>query len=400
MSPVSFLPALAIVFMALFTTLLISKAWHIKPQSGHLDSIDGLRGYLALFVMLHHASVWFFYLRTGVWEVPPSRLYTHFGQSAVAVFFMITAFLFFSKMLQAQGGGFDFIRLYISRLFRLVPLYLFAMLLMFAIVAILSKGELQESLFVLIKHIFVWVCFTFKGNPDINRVPHTSLIIAGVVWSLRYEWYFYCLLPVFAVFLRIRASAIYLLLSVVGVVALIRLPANVYNLASFAGGIFAACCVRNEALRKFACTPVASGVVVLLVVLTVTTCATAYSGVPMILLTLAFTLIAAGNRLFGALAHPVSLVLGSMAYSIYLLHGLILFVLFNFILEPRSAAALSPLGHWAYVMLVSPIVILMSFAAYRWIERPSLRYVDVATLRVRSWLGALILRWPLLRKWL
>lgn len=95
MGPVSPLPAIICLLVAIGTSFLLVKRFGVPPAQGRYASIDGLRGYLALFVFLHHSSVWYFFLRTGQWEDPPSNLYTHFGSSSVLLYFMITGFLFF-----------------------------------------------------------------------------------------------------------------------------------------------------------------------------------------------------------------------------------------------------------------------------------------------------------------
>ena len=51
--------------------------------------IDGLRGYLALFVFLHHSYIWRIFIRTNKWEEPDSNLFNHFGQTSVVFFFII-----------------------------------------------------------------------------------------------------------------------------------------------------------------------------------------------------------------------------------------------------------------------------------------------------------------------
>ena len=67
-------------------------------------SLDGLRGYLALAVVLSHASIWYFYLRSGTWEVPPANVYTQFGQGSVTRFFMITGFCFGPRCLMGASS--------------------------------------------------------------------------------------------------------------------------------------------------------------------------------------------------------------------------------------------------------------------------------------------------------
>ncbi|MFC6337438.1 acyltransferase family protein [Pseudomonas karstica] len=80
--------------VALLSTHLIVNKLITPSSQGRFVTIDGLRGYLAFFVFLHHSCIWYYYLQSGVWALPPSRLFVHFGQMGVALFFMITGFLF------------------------------------------------------------------------------------------------------------------------------------------------------------------------------------------------------------------------------------------------------------------------------------------------------------------
>src|ERR1035438_10016436 len=99
MSPVSpflFLPALA---MVLLTTKLFLNYSGKKVPEVAFQPIDGLRGYLAFFVFIHHSCIWYFYLKTGIWGEPDSHLFIQMGQMSVSFFFMITGFLFFNKLM-------------------------------------------------------------------------------------------------------------------------------------------------------------------------------------------------------------------------------------------------------------------------------------------------------------
>src|SRR3990167_3188135 len=182
MDPVSSLPAIAALFVAIMVTYLIYRCFGAPPDQRRFASIDGLRGYLAFFVFLHHSSIWYFYLRQGQWRIPPSNLYTHFGQSSVAFFFMVTGFLFFSKLIDGKTRGVDWGKLFISRFLRLVPLYLFVMLLLFSVIALLSNGVLNEPLPKLIKGVIRWLGFTILGAPNLNGIDHTSTIVGRVTW--------------------------------------------------------------------------------------------------------------------------------------------------------------------------------------------------------------------------
>ena len=54
-----------------------------EVSANRFHAIDGLRGYLALGVVLHHVVINFQYYQTGVWELTPSRLNTFFGRGSV-----------------------------------------------------------------------------------------------------------------------------------------------------------------------------------------------------------------------------------------------------------------------------------------------------------------------------
>jgi hypothetical protein len=137
-------------------------------------------------VFVHHACVWYFHLRTGRWEVPPSALHTQLGQASVVLFFMITGFPFCTKLIDAKTRRIDWLGVYVSRVLRLAPLYMVCMSGLFVIVVALSRGTLNQPIGALSADVSRWLSFTMLGEPDLNKVERTSLIVAGVTWTLRY----------------------------------------------------------------------------------------------------------------------------------------------------------------------------------------------------------------------
>lgn len=384
LDPVSPLPLLAAVLLA-FGTAAVLQRWQGAPSAaGRHASIDGLRGYLAFGVFLHHACIWYFYQHSGQWERPPSRLYSILGYGNVALFFMITGFLFFSKLIDARGKPLDWLRLFISRILRLGPLYLMVLLLLFAAVALLSAGELHDTPRDIVKQVLQWLSFTILGSPRINQVPQTVLVLAGVSWSLPYEWFFYGCLPLLALTVGVLPRWPYLLLGLATLVGLLYWHPAPLHLWAFAGGIVAAPCARSPLLCKWARSRWATvGVLACL--------AGAVSGFlrdtahgELALLTLAFIAIACGNDLFGLLVHPTSRLLGEMAYSIYLLHGMLLFALFHFMLGADSPGGALPAStHWAWTLLLVPCLVLVSYASFRFVETPPMRWTIGLTQAVR-----------------
>lgn len=382
--PVSPWVAVFALLLAFSTSFLIAKKFGSPPEKGRFSSIDGLRGYLAFFVFLHHSCVWYFYLRTNEWKVPPSNLYTHFGQSSVALFFMITGFLFFSKLIEERERKTDWGRLFLSRIFRLVPLYFFAMFLFFLVVIFHSKGVLNVPILKLTDGVIRWLGFTLTGGPDLNAIDRTWIIVAGVTWSLSYEWVFYLSLPLLAMTIGVVPPLIFIGIGVVSLVYLEAWHTSIHYL-SFVGGIIAALLVRLDWLRRFAIGKMASFIAMGCIVLAVAIFPSAYGIGPLFLLAISFSLIASGNSLFGLLVSESSRTLGEFAYGIYLLHGITLFCVFNFLIGLPESKALSPLQFWCVVLGITPVLIFFCFLTFRFIEHPAMLKVMPATNFFRTW---------------
>jgi peptidoglycan/LPS O-acetylase OafA/YrhL len=94
--------------------------------------------------------------------------------------------------------------------------------------------------------------------------------------------------------------------------------------------------------------------------------------------------------LFGLLLSSASRTLGEFAYGIYLIHGIILFITFNFVLGLPHARALSAMQHWAVVVGVTPALISVCFLTYTFVERPAMQKTTGLTTWLRSFLLGLI----------
>ncbi|HEY8707516.1 MAG TPA: acyltransferase family protein [Burkholderiaceae bacterium] len=105
--------------LALITVSVLGPRLGLRLAPGRSAPIDGLRGYAAFFVFICHSAAWFYYVRTGRWAIMPVRAYGNLGSVSVVVFFMITAFLFTSKLLNARQGHIDWLRMLLSRVMRL-----------------------------------------------------------------------------------------------------------------------------------------------------------------------------------------------------------------------------------------------------------------------------------------
>lgn len=388
MQLVSNLVILPILLIALGLVYPIANSIGIEAKPHRFSSIDGLRGFLAFFVFIHHASIWFYLTHFHRWGQVPSHLFNQFGSTSVAFFFMITAFLFFSKLLEAREGNMDWLKLYVSRVFRIMPLYLFVMSCLFLLVAFVSGFVLKEPLSNLFWHMGQWALFM---EPDIDRLRGTKYLISGVQWSLAFEWLFYCSLAIIgALFFRIKTSISAMLMANIGLVVFVVVIDQYYpfqvwaRISPFLAGVAAAFLARNRRVRGFAANIWVTPVLVVLLYIAFSLYTTIFSPVPYFCACLVFIAIACGNSFFFILTFPVSRLLGQISYGIYLLHGLLLYVTFHFVIGPRKAEKLSPLSYWNIIAGVCAILILLTCLTYYFIERPFLNSVNGVTNWTRS----------------
>lgn len=361
------IPAITACLAAYF----LSRRHAFADLQGRFAAIDGLRGLLALFVFLHHAACWFEYAKSGQWtdELLPA-LQVHLGQSSVRLFFMITAFLFTTKILDSKERPIDWIKLYTGRVLRLVPAYALAMLLLVMIVWIRSGWQLNMPAADVLQQLGQWSLFTFFDAPDINLYKDTKLLVAGVSWTLAYEWAFYLALPLLARILMRRAPWPAVLGSA-GFVLICAILAPRYLVASsFVGGIVAAFLVRNVRLRSFLAARWMGAGVLSALVLLVTLFDSPWSMAPAVLISVAFIPMAAGCTIFGALDTRTARFLGDVSYSVYLFHGLMLFLCVTMAKPVLDRFGFQPAAYWILQGAIAPLVVYWAALMYRYIERP------------------------------
>lgn len=258
------------------------------------------------------------------------------------------------------------------------------MLMLFTLVAIATHFTQQEPAGALALACFKWMGFTLLGYPTINGYGLTSTIMAGVVWSLRYEWVFYAALPLIAFIARLgRFQSLLVSLAIVLLIANFQ-PTKLYYTLGFVGGMLAAYLFRFPKFLAFCRLPGMSLVSTALVVCSIVSYDSPFLPLPVTLLFTAFVLIAGGCSLFGILEWRVSKKFGDLSYGNYLLHGFFLYVTFTFILNPVRASVLSPRDHWLVVLAIAPVLVCACHFAFRWIEQPSIAYTNRLSRRLHA----------------
>jgi peptidoglycan/LPS O-acetylase OafA/YrhL len=363
--------AVALTLLA-FLAIKITFVFEDKsPPPMRFATINGLRGYLALSVMLHHACMWFVLIQTGRWDVPRPNLYGPLGQASVLMFFMITSFLFYDKLLNAREHRFDWKAFFIGRFFRIAPLYYVVLIFVFLTVAHLSDWHVVESLQAIFLAVAKWLLFTIPTAAPLNGHTDSWIIMAGVTWSLRYEWCFYLALPLISLAVGQRPGWLLLLVSVAALIIGWRIGLNSRFAAVFVGGILAAYLVRDPRFTRF-CEKKVASVLVLICFAAALQFENLLQIAPCIALIAAFCVIAGGADMFGLFSLPTSHRLGELAYGIYLIHGIVLFVAINFVVGKDVAADMSVLMYWMFIAVLALVTLGLSGMTYHYVEKPGI----------------------------
>lgn len=380
------------VLVAIFTASHWRKLVEPPRFRGEPDPVQGLRGFLAMGVFLQHALIWRHFTQHEGWH--ETRYLEQFGESRVILFFMLTAFLFYGRLVDARSGRkpFDWLRMAVSRVLRLTPVYWLAMLLMLAVLAIAFRFQVDEAGTSILRvvpgevmgQVAVWMGFSMLGMPSIANYINTPLITSGVAWTLPFECVFYMLLPLLALPLRVRMPAAALAVGLAAAMWLAAWAPDLRLCTPYLGGMAAAVLVRVPGIAARLRGRAASVVVLAVMVTSFGLFDTNYSVLPMTLLVSTVVIVGAGNDLFGMLRWSAVQRMGAMAYSIYLLHGIGLYVMFLFVLGKERSAALGP---WSFALAVAVVVVAVlaaSSASRRWVELPPMRRVVALTARLRG----------------
>jgi peptidoglycan/LPS O-acetylase OafA/YrhL len=328
-----------------------------KEGSSRLAPLDGLRGVLALSVFFHHSMITYFYYTTGQWQIPPSGFYTLLGQLSVPLFFMITGFLFWSKILESE---IDIKKFFLRRIQRIVPLYIFTTLSVILIVLIASDFNLHSDFKSLLIQVIRWFSFTFLGTPDINGFKDT-FTIESVYWTLKWEWIFYFSLPILA-FFRKKSFAMLTVLLLISTYL-----GNIF-LFIFTLGMLAAFILKFEKLNPIL------GKVEFFIGATIAFITLfiffdeGYGFLQSLILFIFFLSVLHGNSLFGLLKTRAMRLLGMISYSIYLIHNIVLWIMFNRWNSFEPIQTISPETFWLIVVFSGAIVVLFSLITFRYIE--------------------------------
>jgi peptidoglycan/LPS O-acetylase OafA/YrhL len=334
-------------------------------------SIDGLRGYLAIGVALSHLISTRKFITTGEWGGVINNFHSFLGQGSVALFFVITGFLFWGKLLRS-GTRTDWLDLYIGRIFRIAPMYLVVVSIMLLIVAARTGFALREPLRDVAHEVAAWLALGILDQPlTINGYPKANLIVAGVTWTLHWEWLFYASLPLLAVFSRPKVRLVFPIVGLIGCLLLAAFtPHRVVTIfaALFLVGMSTAS-LHHSGYRPRIPDWVSSSLAAACLIAAVIVSPYPLSALPVVFYAGFFYLVSSGSTLFGVLTNRAALSLGDASYSIYLTQGLFLTSAFSLPLV-REFAFAGPVQFWLTGAVYIIVLSLSASVCFKFVERP------------------------------
>lgn len=369
------------MIMALLLCVLSFPWFHIiKPNvSGikRVQTIDGLRGFLAYGVVFSHGQNFHTLFVTGQWAGSPNPFFNLFGTVAVRLFFMVTAYLFWSKLLASQGKM-EWPSFYIKRFFRIAPVYWFACLCVFLIVMIETHWSLQVSWIAFGKQIGAWLALGILPLPDINNHMMSFMILLGVVWTLQYEWLFYVLLPFVSWFAQNKNRALLFVICAILLIVIAAFFVQPYPIIRQVTGVLFTflmgmlCATLQQYSPRFLLNPIAQSILVLGIISIIFLYAPDGVYFSTILFAIVFFFIVSGCSIFGLLTLPASQRMGEVSYGIYLLQGIVFYWVYStqfmrhFILQ-------NSIQFWSVMALICTLILFLAIWVHILFERPGIK---------------------------
>lgn len=166
-----------------------------------VPELDGLRGAAISMVLLYH------YLQLTI-QVQHGSLLDYvqrslaLGWTGVDLFFVLSGFLIGGILLDARNSSNFFRVFYTRRFFRIIPLYIVALVVFPAIVSIARWTNHGDFRWLTTGNTLPWWSYwTFTQNFWMASTGRLGVLTLAVTWSLAVEEQFYMTLPFFVRFL-------------------------------------------------------------------------------------------------------------------------------------------------------------------------------------------------------
>lgn len=217
-----------------------------------------------------------------------------------------------------------------------------------------------------------------------NKIASTHLFSSATVTLLS---------MIFSVFISLIPILVVLILNVFTVNKIIKIDLKAVLSFTFAAAIIMV--LNKSSLRHF--TPFLGGIIVasimnmkkteaifkqkkytILALLLLGVSVYFFNGgkkpIQIIISSLVFLIIASGNSFFGILSSAFSRKFGQITYSLYLLHGIFLFILFHFVVGLERAKTLTDLEFWMIVTVSILPLLFICQLTFKYIESPLMSF--------------------------
>lgn len=195
---------IGILALVALSLAVFPRLWDVtvaRMDRGRIHTLDGARGCLSIWVLSAHLLGRNAVDAHGVWHPTPGALGNLMASGFfVAPFFMLTGMLFGARLMLGRGK-LDTVSFLIKRAFRIAPAYLVAVALLVIGALAASHFHLRVAPLTLLKQVVRWSLFDFVPRYDIDGVDMAHSY--GVMWTLRYEIIFYLLVPCIAFLQRL-----------------------------------------------------------------------------------------------------------------------------------------------------------------------------------------------------
>jgi peptidoglycan/LPS O-acetylase OafA/YrhL len=352
---------------------MIAKKFGSGAASGHLRSLDGLRGLLALWVVGFHS-----FTIPGLYGLVPGKLQPILdGGQAVSGFIILSGFVITRLLLLRRESYSVFM---VRRFLRLFPA--FALAIVFALLlqhleSMPSHLPAGESWAYLASHLTM----LFGAVPSFW--PGSGSVILNPAWSISLEWQFYLVAPLLAGLLRRKLGGFLLVALVCFVAARFVAPILSHHGLGF-GFLFGYLqlfwvgiatyllydwSLRNEGPGRFSAAALLFAALLFLPY-------APNSGLIVWLLMFALLTIRpeATNKLVGA---PWFVYLGAISYPLYLLHEPVVHFIVPTLRQFAEGAQLALVVFLATCVIAIPL----SAIVHRFVEQPVIAWGKIIASR-------------------
>ena len=207
-------------------TVGVHEATTLRPLSGHVPSLDGVRGVAILLVMLCHFSF------AEPFPIPGLHFALNTLSTGVDLFFVLSGFLITGILLDSKETENYYRNFYARRILRIFPLYYLAVVLLAFVAPRLTVFRAFDG----VQEAFLnrWWLMAYGANLT-PLITNRFVGWVGHFWSLSVEEHFYFLWPVVVARLpRTSLIKLCLALPVVGFLSRVALMlASNHNIAVY-----------------------------------------------------------------------------------------------------------------------------------------------------------------------